>query len=78
MDVSDAVFGLEFLFGTQTVTCEDAADANDDGSLNIGDAVFILSALFNSGDLPPDPGSQNCGLDPTVDSLGCEVYGGCP
>lgn len=78
MDVSDAVFGLEFLFGTQTVTCEDAADANDDGSLNIGDAVFILSALFNSGDLPPDPGSLNCGFDPTFDSLGCEGYGVCP
>lgn len=78
MDVSDAVFGLEFLFVTQTVTCEDAADANDDGSLNIGDAVFILSALFNSGDLPPDPGPQSCGLDPTGDSLNCELYGVCP
>ena len=78
MDVSDAVFGLEFLFGLQTVTCEDAADANDDGSLNIGDAVFILSALFNNGDLPPDPGSQSCGLDPTADSLGCEMFGVCP
>ncbi|MGE4603247.1 MAG: hypothetical protein AAEJ65_10120, partial [Planctomycetota bacterium] len=58
-------------------TCDDSADSNDDGDLNIADAVNTLSGLFNNGPLPPDPGPTTCGFDPTSDSLECGTYSGC-
>ena len=51
-------------------TCDDAADANDDGLKNIADAIFILQNLFNNGRNPPPP-FPDCGLDDTPDNLGC-------
>ena len=41
------------------------------GVLNLSDAVFELSFLFLSGALPPAPGPHACGVDPTVDTIGC-------
>ena len=51
--------------------CDDAADLNDDGMVDISDAIFALSALFVPGSAPvPEP--LTCGEDPTDDSLtGC-------
>ena len=50
--------------------------ANDDGALDIADAVAILSRLFaNAGPLPA-PFSE-CGLDPTADELGCAAFAPC-
>lgn len=60
--------------GTFFPQCRDACDANDDGSLNIADSIFTLSALFTFGaPLPPAPHAA-CGLDPTADPLGCGFY----
>ncbi len=71
-DIGDAIFTLSHLFsGGADPSCEDSADANDDGNIDIGDAIFTLSALFSSGALPPSPGDQNCGVDPTPDTLEC-------
>jgi hypothetical protein len=61
------------LFNSTPVSCQDAADANDDGNLDIADAVAALSFLFGGGTLP-EP--INCGEDPTIDGLDCTV--GCP
>ena len=62
---------LDYLFGsTSVLPCEDAADGNDDGDLNIADAVGILQHLFNNGGPLPAP-FPNEGQDPTSDSLGC-------
>ena len=55
------------------MNCQDAADANDDGNIDIADAVAALSFLFGGASLP-EP--INCGEDPTADSLDCGV--GCP
>ncbi len=73
-DIADAVFLLGYLFSAGDVPlCEDACDSNDDGSLDIGDGISMLGSLFN-GDAPPaPPGPSDCGVDPTEDSLGCEV-----
>jgi hypothetical protein len=56
--------------------CDDAADTDDDGRIDIVDLVVLLSALFTAepqaeGIAPPYP---EVGPDPTADSLGCGQY----
>jgi hypothetical protein len=70
---------LGFLFsGGDAPVCDDSADVNDDGSMNIGDAVYELGFLFSGGPPPPPPG-VTCGNDPTdTDPLECATpTGGC-
>jgi Zn-dependent metalloprotease len=77
VDLSDAVRSLSFLFlGTPAPGCLDAADANDDNRIDLSDGVFPLSVLFLGQGQLPDPGSEQCGQDPTT-SIGCAVSGGC-
>ena len=45
---------------------------NDDGELDISDAIDTLSNLFLTGDAFPPPNSS-IGRDPTPDYLGCRV-----
>lgn len=77
VDLSDAIFTLNFLFiGGVSPSCMDAADANDNGVLNITDAVVTLLLLF--GDVPLlQPPFEDCGMDPTPDLLGCGDHPGC-
>lgn len=65
-DVSDAVFGLDYLFdsGPQPMPT-DRLDINDDGSLDISDVVYLLAFLFQSGAAPPPP-FPDPGCDPTM------------
>jgi hypothetical protein len=51
--------------------CLDAGDANDDGLLDISDAVFLLRALFQGESQPPQPYPAP-GPDATPDPLGCD------
>lgn len=53
--------------------CEDACDGNDDGVLDIGDAVYLLQWLFRGGPIPPAPGPFIFGRDPTEDALDCAI-----
>jgi hypothetical protein len=76
-DISDAVFVLQYLFsGKAAPSCEDAADADDNGALEITDAVYLLHYLFLGGP-PPKAPFPDCGPDPTVDVLGCESFPPC-
>lgn len=78
-DISDAVRLLEILFtGQGPAVCDDACDGNDDGAMNIADAVYGLAYLFSGGLPPPAPGPTACGTDPTLDMLGCASPAGCP
>ncbi|MEM7165348.1 MAG: hypothetical protein AAF581_07790 [Planctomycetota bacterium] len=64
--------------GAQPVLgCADACDVNDDGSLNVVDAVALLNFLFGVPPVPV-PGPQDCGTDSTVDTLDCLVAINCP
>jgi len=54
----------------------DAADADDSGALNIGDAILVLRFLFLGEEGPPAP-SGACGQDPSADALLCESYPPC-
>jgi hypothetical protein len=78
VNLSDAVhtLGALFLAGEQPI-CDDAADADDSGVVDLTDGVYTLLALFRGGDPPPPPGAEACGVDPTVDELGCESFPPC-
>lgn len=65
VDVSDAIYALDFLFdGGPMPSPIDSVDINDDSSRNIADVVYILAFLFQSGDAPPPP-FDAAGCDPT-------------
>jgi hypothetical protein len=51
------------------LACLDGADANDDGLVDITDAIRLLQHLFLGGGSLPPPAA--CGGDPTADDLGC-------
>jgi hypothetical protein len=77
-DIADAVFILAHLFAEGAdPRCLDAADTNDDGAVNLADGIYILQSLFADGPAIPPPRS-GCGVDPTVDALGCATYDHCP
>jgi hypothetical protein len=78
INIADAMFLLAQLFsGGPVGTCADANDVNDDGSVNLGDPVTLLAYLFSGGVTPPTP-FPTCGVDPSADSLGCEIFLNCP
>jgi hypothetical protein len=76
-DITDAMVVLLHLFqGGAAPLCQDAEDANDDGMIDLGDAVYVLNRLFLGGDRYPVP-SLHCGLDPTDDDLDCQGQQAC-
>jgi len=59
------------------VSCMDAADANDDGAIDVGDAIRTLSHLFGGTGPLPEP-FEACGNDPAAaDGLGCVEFRPC-
>jgi len=79
VNIADAINLLGYLFdGGATTGCFDAGDVNDDGFLNIADAINLLGILFSGCPPAPEPGSSDCGEDPTPDSLNCAVQNSCP
>ncbi|MEC9476696.1 MAG: hypothetical protein VX764_06640 [Planctomycetota bacterium] len=76
-DIADAAITFERVLLGGIVKCLDAADADDDGRVDIADGVWMLNYLFNEGEVLPAPGPQVCGPDPTADGLDCSEYD-CP
>ncbi len=71
VNISDPIVVLTYLFqGGVRVECLDAADADDNGEVDITDAVFSLGAQF-LGQRAIEPPYPNCGRDPSPDFLGC-------
>jgi hypothetical protein len=48
-------------------------DANADGEDNVGDAVYIINFVFNSGPIPPIPNWADVNADCQV-NVGDAVY----
>jgi hypothetical protein len=68
--MNNAMVVLEDLFnGVGKINCDDAADANDDGSIDISDALGILFYLYGGGVAPA--GIADFQTDRTPDALGC-------
>jgi len=77
VDMSDAIFGLAFLFsGGEPPVCGQSLDANDDGERSISDIIYILGFLFVGQAAPPTP-FPGCGFDRTPDSLPCTTQPAC-
>ncbi len=78
-NISDPLFILELFFnGKGHLVCSDAADVNDDGNVDLTDAIYSLSFQFlgNPQEIPA-PG-LSCGFDPTDDQLFfCEFVAVC-
>jgi hypothetical protein len=73
-DLSDSIAILLYLFVPgHEITCLDAADADDNGLITIGDAVYGLTYLFAGGDPPLAPGPDECGRDTTPDEFLCKT-----
>ena len=72
LDMTDGIVLVVHLFvGSSSVQgCEDRLDVNDDGVLDISDPIALLRWMF-AGAPPPPPPFEQCGADPTADSLGC-------
>ncbi|MEM7260737.1 MAG: FG-GAP-like repeat-containing protein [Planctomycetota bacterium] len=66
LGIGDAILGLDHLFAGVEIDCPDAADASDDGSINLADSIYVLSVLFGSG----AGWTGTCELDTTIDLLG--------
>jgi hypothetical protein len=75
-DVDVSLIMNYVLSGAPTPDCMDAADADDNGVVDISDATYILH-YFNGGPVIPEP-YPDCGTDPTDDTLTCDIYEGCP
>ncbi len=77
VNVTDAVTLLSFIFRDGNVPdCRKAADADDNGSVSVTDAIRILLHLFGGGGPLPAPFSS-CGVDPSPDELPCESFRAC-
>jgi hypothetical protein len=70
VNVSDMIRMLAILFGGETArpACEDALDANDDGSVDGTDPVYLGNSIFLQGPPIPLP-YPGAGEDPTPDGL---------
>jgi len=85
LDLQDAIDILSFLFkipGWVPLVCLDAADVNDDGYLDIADAIFLTYMIAGRDPLaytPPEPFKEPSAEDPTPDDLDCSLEGfSCP
>ncbi len=72
LDLADAVAVLFHLFGGLPVDCLDAADAGDDGQVDLTDAIYLLRYLFLAEAAPPEPFAA-CGPDPSLDAGGSDL-----
>jgi hypothetical protein len=74
MNLSDAIFDVDFLFaGGQRPDCLEACDVNSDGRHNLSDVLALLGHLFLVGP-PPQAPFPDCGPGPER-GPGCERSG---
>ena len=71
IDIADSIWIINFLFKDGAASpCMDAADANDNGMVELSDAQFMIVYLFPNADLgmdsmPPSTPFPECGTDPS-------------
>ena len=70
VDGNDYEFIWMYLEAEEPVSCEDAADVNDDGAIDWADLNYLEAYLWGEGPDPPHP-FPGAGLDTTADGLSC-------
>ena len=68
--IRDPLVALGWLFRGAPLLCPDAADVNDDGTVDVTDVIAGLEFLFAKGS-PPAPPFPEAGADPSEDALEC-------
>ncbi|MGH2628688.1 MAG: hypothetical protein ACRDHY_18785, partial [Anaerolineales bacterium] len=73
LDIGDPIYLLRWNFGGlyPEPGCLKSCDANDDGKLEVADAVYILSYLFTANRPAPKDPFSTLDIDPTPDALTC-------
>jgi hypothetical protein len=75
-NLTDVLYLLDILFlNPLPIPCLDACDSNDDGELDVSDALMTLFVIFPPARPVIDP--AGCGADPTFDALGCGSFETC-
>jgi hypothetical protein len=82
INISDPIHTLDALFGGNNILrlhdCADAMDTDDNGAIEISDAIRVLRYLFMGGPAPVRP-FPACGQDPDLnDELCCREAPSCP
>ena len=67
---------MVFLRQPESIACLRAGDTDDNGRLDISDAIALLRYLFMADPAPAAP-FPDCGRDPAADELGCRASA-CP
>ncbi|MBI4585101.1 MAG: lamin tail domain-containing protein [Planctomycetes bacterium] len=70
LNIADPLAALLHLFNGRSLDCADGADFDDNGKVEVADAVLSLHFQFLKGPPPPAPYPGE-GPDPTSDSLDC-------
>ncbi len=70
------IFRFLFLGDQPRPVCKDAADLDDNGSIDVSDGVGILSYLFLRAPLPGPP-QRGCWFDLKMDALDCGEFPVC-
>jgi hypothetical protein len=67
-NIIDAILIIQIRVGNiaEKFDCDDALDANNDGTLNTADAVYLLNYIFEEGPPPPAP-FRACATEPVGD-----------
>ena len=76
IDLGDPLTLLDILMGNARISCDRAADFDDDGVIDLSDVTQFLGYLFAESAAPPSPG-PDCGFDDTPDPLDCESFNAC-
>ncbi len=71
IDISDSISSLFYLFAFHELDCQDAADVDDNGAIEITDLTRLLGYLFLDQPPPPEPFPE-CGWDWGEDELACK------
>lgn len=78
VDITDPILALDAMFlGQFQIPCEKSADVDDSGVLDITDPIVNLGYQFLGNFVPPAPGPESCGTDPTADALTCLSFPSC-
>ncbi|MEM7165687.1 MAG: hypothetical protein AAF581_09495 [Planctomycetota bacterium] len=83
VNIADTIFLLQQTFppagGPPAMACMDACDCNDDGTLNISDAIWMLNAVLGNPSVPLPGPYPDCGEDVAEDGIDCAAsISGCP